>query len=137
MRTISKPFQKLILALLLPAALLFSSYDTVLGPLCNFDKLTHDFGSFKEGQVVETTFTLKNTGDKDLIITSVEQPCGCTIPSWTQEPIPVGSSGQIKVRYNSADRPGPFRKTLRVYTNCGRPDEVPLLMIKGTAQPKK
>lgn len=137
MKTFISTYRKLALILLIPAAILFSSFDTVVGPLVNFDKITHDFGTFKQGQVVETTFTFKNTGDRDLVITQVEVPCGCTIPNYTADPIAAGETGEIKVRFNSLERPGEFRKTVKVNTNCGRPDEVPLLMIKGYAEPMR
>ena len=41
---------------------------TADGPVVTFDKLSHDFGTINEGDVVETVFTLTNTGTSDLII---------------------------------------------------------------------
>ena len=41
---------------------------TADGPAVTFDKLSHDFGTINEGDVVETVFTLTNTGTSDLII---------------------------------------------------------------------
>ena len=41
---------------------------TADGPVMTFDKLSHDFGTINEGEVVETVFTLTNTGTSDLII---------------------------------------------------------------------
>ena len=35
--------------------------NTADGPVMTFDKLSHDFGTIDEGEVVETVFTLTNT----------------------------------------------------------------------------
>ncbi|MFW5659430.1 MAG: DUF1573 domain-containing protein, partial [Bacteroidota bacterium] len=49
------------------------------------EAMTHDFGSMKEGEVVEHTFNFKNVGKSDLIIQKVKPSCGCTVPEYTQD----------------------------------------------------
>ena len=79
---------------------------------------THDFGDIKEANgKVSHTFQISNTGDAPLVITRVIASCGCTTPEWTKEPIAPGKSGDIKVTYDPAGRPGPFAKTISVYSN--------------------
>ena len=82
------------------------------------DETSHDFGQIKEadGKVSET-FVVKNTGDAPLAITRVIASCGCTTPEWTKEPIAPGASGNIKITYDPKGRPGPFSKTISVYSN--------------------
>tara|TARA_B100001245_G_scaffold217558_1_gene186125 strand:- start:477 stop:1001 length:525 start_codon:yes stop_codon:yes gene_type:complete len=89
------------------------------GPLPSFEfaELDHDFGSIKEGDVVEHTFKFKNTGDAPLIISSATASCGCTVPDWPKEPIPVGEEGEIQVRFNSAKKPGVQNKTITITAN--------------------
>ena len=53
---------------------------TTDAPVMTFDKLSHDFGTINEGEVVETVFTLTNTGSSDLIILNARGSCGCTVP---------------------------------------------------------
>ncbi|MBT8385319.1 MAG: DUF1573 domain-containing protein, partial [Bacteroidia bacterium] len=43
-------------------------------------KTEHDFGVINEGEIVETTFSFKNTGKSELIITNAVGSCGCTVP---------------------------------------------------------
>ena len=43
--------------------------------------------------------------------------CGCTTPEWPKEPIAPGKKAQIKVTFDPAGRPGPFTKTISVYSN--------------------
>lgn len=94
------------------------------------ENTSHDFGTIKEfdGSVTHT-FTIKNEGDAPLVITRVIASCGCTTPEWTKEPIEPGKTGDIKITYNPAGRPGPFSKSISVYSN-GKSGSF-ILTIKG------
>ena len=82
------------------------------------DETSHDFGTIKEAAgSVSYTFKIKNTGEAPLVLTRVIASCGCTTPEWTKEPIAPGKGGDIKITYNPKDRPGPFVKTISVYSN--------------------
>lgn len=82
------------------------------------DETSHDFGQIKEDDgKVSTTFVVKNTGEAPLVITRVIASCGCTTPEWTKEPIAPGKTGDIKITYDPKGRPGPFSKTISVYSN--------------------
>ncbi|MCC8094410.1 MAG: DUF1573 domain-containing protein [Tannerellaceae bacterium] len=79
---------------------------------------THDFGEIIESNgPVSHTFVVENTGDMPLVITRVVTSCGCTTPEWTKEPIAPGKSGNIAVTFDPKGRPGPFSKTISVYSN--------------------
>ena len=49
-------------------------------PQLSFATESHDFGTIKEGDVVETEFKFTNTGKGPLIISSAQGSCGCTVP---------------------------------------------------------
>ena len=67
------------------------------------DETSFDFGTIKEANGnVSHTFKIKNTGEAPLVLTRVIASCGCTTPEWTKDP---------------KDRPGPFVKTISVYSN--------------------
>lgn len=86
-------------------------------PAFEFENESHDFGTIKEGDVVEHTFTFKNTGDAPLIISDAKATCGCTVPEKPTEPIPVGGTGEIKVRFNSNKKAGTQNKTVTLTAN--------------------
>ena len=100
-----------------------------------FAELEHDFGVINEGDVVETTFAFKNTGESELIITNARGSCGCTIPEWPKEPIGIGESGEIKVKFNSNGKPNNQRKTVTLTTNTSQGKET--VIIKAQVTPKK
>ena len=92
-----------------------------------------DFGSIKEADgKVSHTFKIDNTGDGPLVITRVIASCGCTTPEWTKEPIASGKSGDVKITYNPANRPGAFVKTISIYSNGKKGSFI--LTIKGKVE---
>jgi hypothetical protein len=89
------------------------------GPLAvfEFETMDHDFGTIKEGDVVEYTYKFKNTGDAPLIIQDAAGSCGCTVPNWPKDPIPAGGSGEITAKFNSAGKKELQNKTVTVTAN--------------------
>lgn len=86
-------------------------------PAFEFPEDSHDFGTVKEGEVVEHKFKFKNVGDAPLIISSATATCGCTVPDWPKEPIAIGEEGEIQVRFNSKGKPGNQAKTITITAN--------------------
>lgn len=84
-----------------------------------FDEVKMDLGKFHENDGVQKcTFTFKNVGNAPLVINQAIASCGCTVPTYTKEPIAPGQSGKIDVTYNGKGKfPGPFKKTITVRTN--------------------
>jgi len=99
-----------------------------------FEKTVYDFGTVPEGEVVETTFQFKNTGKSNLIITNAESTCGCTVPEWPKEPIPVNGTGIIKVKFNTTGKPNLQSKVVTLTTNTKNGKET--VEVKGTVTPK-
>ena len=102
-----------------------------------FDKVSHDFGTFSESNPVqECIFTFTNVGQAPLVINQAVASCGCTVPSYTKEPIAPGKTGAIKVTYNGKGKfPGHFKKSITVRTN-GKP-EMSRLYVEGTMEEAK
>ncbi len=86
-------------------------------PTFAFAEESFDFGTINEGDVVDHIFSFTNNGDAPLIISSATASCGCTVPQWPKEPIPVGGSGEIKVQFNSRNKPGIQNKTITITAN--------------------
>ena len=89
-----------------------------------------DFGDIKESDgSASHSFVLLNNGELPLVISRVVASCGCTMPEWTKEPIAPGKTSELKVTYDTAGRPGPFTRTISVYSNGKTGNYV--LTIKG------
>ncbi|MFV0584379.1 MAG: DUF1573 domain-containing protein [Parabacteroides gordonii] len=105
------------------------------GAQISADELTYNFGTIAEADgLASHTFVVKNTGDSPLVITRITASCGCTQPEWTKAPIAPGKTGNVKVTYNPKGRPGPFYKTVSIFSNGKKGSYT--LAIKGNVTPK-
>lgn len=100
-----------------------------------FNKKEHDFGVVNEGDVLETTFSFKNVGKSELIITDATSTCGCTVPDWPRQPIAAGETGEILVKFNTAGKPNKQSKTITLKTNTAGGKET--VVIRAEVTPKK
>jgi hypothetical protein len=103
-------------------------------PKIEIENADFDFGVINEGDKAEHIFKFKNTGKGDLVIANATASCGCTVPEWTKEPIKAGESGQVKIIFNSAGKPGQQQKTVTLTTNTEAGQE--LIHFKATVTPK-
>lgn len=94
----------------------------------SWTETTFDFGKVKVGIPVSHEFSFTNTGNVPLVITSVKASCGCTVTSYTKEPIGTGSQGFVKATYNAA-KAGQFSKTVTI--NANTQDGIVQLTVKG------
>ncbi|MDR2868427.1 MAG: DUF1573 domain-containing protein [Bacteroidales bacterium] len=99
-----------------------------IGAEISFDKLTHNFGTLKIGEVKEGLFTFTNVGVKPLIIESAVASCDCTEMTFPKTPIMPGQTGVIKATY-TAKTAGSINKRITV-TSTAETDRV-ILQIKG------
>ena len=100
-----------------------------------FDKKTHEFGVVLWKHPATATFTVKNDGNKPLVISNVTTSCGCTVADWTKEPIAPGAIGVVTSTFD-AKALGHFYKDIGVY--CNASDRPIYLMLQGevSADPK-
>jgi len=109
--------KRIFLLLMMLASLV--AYAQQEQPEIKFDKTVHNFGTFSEKTPVQTAvFAFTNIGKAPLIINQAIASCGCTIPSYTKEPIMPGEKGTVKVTYNGKGKfPGHFKKSITIRTN--------------------
>jgi hypothetical protein len=114
---------------------------TETGPKMEFESTVVDYGTIAKNSDPIRIAKFTNTGTEPLIIKNAKGSCGCTVPSWSKEPIMPGESSEIEVRYTT-NRPGTINKTVRITTNEGGQPHV--LRVKGKvlneeapAEPKK
>ena len=103
-------------------------------PVMTFDRKVHDFGNIIDGQAQETVFNYTNTGDAPLVISEIKSTCGCTVPQWPRQPIPVGGSGEIKVQFDSSNKPGMQNKVVTITANTE--SKVKKLLIRAQVNPR-
>ena len=109
--------------------------DTANVAKIEFEKEFYEFGKIKEGQKAMHSFKFKNTGKVNLVITAAKSTCGCTVPSWPEEPIAPGRSGKIDVIFDSKGKKGAISKPIRITANTNPQNTV--IHMKGIVLPKK
>tara|TARA_B100000809_G_scaffold263627_1_gene317333 strand:+ start:18439 stop:18891 length:453 start_codon:yes stop_codon:yes gene_type:complete len=102
--------------------------------IVSFDKVSYDFGTIDEGDTIETSFIITNTGKSDLLISNAKASCGCTIPTWPKEAIKSGESSPMHVKFNSKGKRNKISKTITLTTNSGLGRET--VKITGFVTPK-
>jgi hypothetical protein len=81
--------------------------------LIKFKEIKYNFGKIKQGAPVTHDFEFTNIGGTPLTIENATASCGCTTPTWPQQPIMAGKNDKIKAGYNAA-APGVFEKSIYV-----------------------
>jgi molybdopterin-biosynthesis enzyme MoeA-like protein len=101
-----------------------------------FDRMKHDFGNVLEDSENRTTFIVKNTGKKPLVIESVSASCGCTTPTKPEKPIAPGKSDKIEVVFHpKVGQLNEQTKTVTVTANTE--PSMSVLTITAFVNPKK
>jgi len=101
-------------------------------PAISFEEPVYDFGTVKQGQVVDHAFTFTNTGKSPLIIESASATCGCTVPKPPTEPIAPGESAEIQVKFNTSGKNGQQSPVVTVRANTT--PNITTVSMKGTVE---
>ena len=87
-------------------------------PVISFEKNMHDFGNLTAGENISYSFKFTNTGNADLVISSCEATCGCTVADYPREKIAPGASGYVTVSFRSAGKAGQQLQEVTVVSNA-------------------
>lgn len=87
-----------------------------------------DYGTIPENADGVRIFKFTNTGKSPIVITQVKTSCGCTVPTYSKEPVMAGGEGEIQIKY-ATNRIGKFTKTITIVSNASEPNKV--IKIKG------
>ncbi|MBE0662519.1 MAG: DUF1573 domain-containing protein [Bacteroidales bacterium] len=120
----------ILLVLSFTASAFAQTESTTKGPVIEFDKETHDYGTVYVNGDGNCVFTFTNKGNEPLVLSNVRAGCGCTVPEWPREPVLPGKSAQIKVKYTTLNRPHTINKSI-VVTSNSIVDNTIVLRIKG------
>lgn len=99
-------------------------------PQFQFETDLHDFGKAIEGEILTYSFKFKNSGKADLVIATASATCGCTVPTFSKEPIRPNEEGIVTVTFNTKGKMGFQHKTVTLVANTQPSNYV--LNIKAT-----
>jgi len=107
-----------------------SAAELANAPVLNVDDPEFEFGKINQGEKVEHTYVLTNSGKSDLRIRKVTASCGCTAVQPDKTVVPPGESVNIKTVFNSAGKVGNQNKTVTIITNDPKKSKM-ILWVKG------
>jgi predicted RNA-binding protein with TRAM domain len=87
------------------------------GPKVEIVKPVYDFGTVMEGEHVTHSFTIRNVGAQDLILSGVKTSCGCTAAAPSNSRIAPGGESHIAVTFDTHFQKGHRERTITAYTN--------------------
>lgn len=101
-------------------------------PIAEAEAKKFNFGRMPVGDAIGThTFTLKNTGDAELILKAGQATCQCTTFSVENERVPPGGETQVTLKWKVKTANSNFRHGGPVYTNDPKNREL-LFEVEGT-----
>jgi len=94
---------------------------------------TKDAGTIAKGQVIETTFVVKNNGGSDLVISDARPGCGCTVASFDKV-IKPGAEGKVVTSVDTKSFSGPISKSVLLVSNDPERGQINLF-VKAIVKP--
>ncbi len=89
-----------------------------------------DFGTIKSTDSASVKYKFTNVGKTPLFIIQAFTSCGCTVTSFSKDPIMPGNSGFISVTIKGNFHTGKMNKTILVKTNTKKSMNS-ILVLKG------
>ena len=71
-------------------------------PIITIEPALQDLGNQPQ-QLIDLVYTVKNTGNADLVIEKVSVSCDCTTAELEKNTIPPGESAELRVKFDPAE----------------------------------
>ncbi len=78
---------------------------------------TLDLGEMFQGEKVERNLTIKNVGNKPLVIDRVQASCGCTATLLADKNVEPGKTTSLLVSFDSKNFSGIIHKSVSIFSN--------------------
>lgn len=101
-------------------------------PILSIGQDTYDWGEVIQGEVVQHSFEIKNSGGAPLRVERVRPSCGCTTVDFDKLLEP-GAMGKVTLKIETNKFSGTVRKTADILSNAGRSSQK--LTMKGKIEP--
>ncbi len=86
-------------------------------PIISLSKLYHNFGTVKEGSVLQLDILVRNNGKSELKIEKVNASCGCTAALMSENVIKPGGNGNLHIELDTSNMHGKKTRTVRIRSN--------------------
>lgn len=114
-----------------------SEAELAASPSVAFESKRFDFGTIKQQESANVSFSFVNNGKSDLIIRKVTSSCGCTTVTPANMVIKPGQKSTIDARFDAGVRKGKQNKVITVITNDPKNSQISLTVSGEVSEPGK
>ena len=111
------------------AVLFWAAGSVVAEPTINVSPAEKDFGTVSPGEIVGGSFTLKNSGTKEVKFL-LQPSCDCLVTDPAQGVVGPGGSIKVRYRFDTAGYSGRTEQHITVYSNAPS-EEIPVFSLAG------
>lgn len=94
----------------------------------------HNFGRFMANTEKKHSFTLSNTGDKELAIDKIRSTCGCATADSEKKNLKPGETTSVEIKILKESIAGPFSKGIFIHSNSVS-KKIMMITVSGEAVP--
>lgn len=94
-----------------------TSEHSSIQPSLKLSEYSHNFGSVKEGEILNLNVEVLNEGSADLNINNVKASCGCTAAMLSSKTLKPQEKGELKVEFNTENLSGQVARTVTLFSN--------------------
>ncbi len=110
-----------------------NAVDSKSTPKLTFEKSSYDWGTVKEGELVEFDVEYTNTGKSDLVIESIEASCSCvTIKRNKNKAVKPGMKNSFHIVFDATAKKDLQQHVISIISNTSRGNE--RFIIQGTVK---
>jgi hypothetical protein len=86
-------------------------------PEIKLSKYNHNFGNVKQGEVLDLTVDVINSGKSNLEITDIKSSCGCTAAMMNEKSIKPNEKSELKITFDTKKLIGQIARTVTLFSN--------------------
>lgn len=88
-----------------------------INPVLKMSSYNHNFGKVKEGEKLDLTIEIENTGEAELRINNIKSSCGCTAALLSSKLLMPDEKGELKIEFDTSNLTGQIARTITLYSN--------------------
>lgn len=109
-----------------------SKQQSTMSSIAKWNKTIHDFGNVPKDTTLKCEYSIQNTGNRIIVITSIRKSCGCTeLDTMAAKGIITPSKGgSLGIKFKTKGEQGLFEKSIVIFYRDG---SYTTLKFKGNA----
>ena len=104
-------------------------------PVAVVDRTEQDFGTTRPGPVLRAVFSIRNEGQRQLILLELSRSCACLLGGDAEIVVDPGQARELALELHTARLRGRVRKIVRYLTNDANLPDITLAVMADVEEP--